>query len=302
MSDFEHLHDTTIPLLDLPTTERKRKAETKRWIPYSLARTGYARMQRLLDLPRQQRPENLLIVAPTANGKSMLLERFEQMNPARDNEEGDHAVVPVLRIEMTEDPTLDSLYFQILDRLFSPINGRATRTDRRRETFRLLSAVQVKALLIDEAHNLSLAGPAERLKILAFLRAVGNDPEIRAHIVCAGTTEARRMLQSDEQLLNRYDIHALPLWRDGEDYRQLLASFESLLPLRRPSGLGEDDGIAAAILAESQGLIGEMFKIVSRATVLAIDTGEERITFRTLSKIDYQSPRMKKITVEDLPV
>lgn len=300
MSAFDHLHESTIPLLDLPLTERKRKAETKRWIPYPLARTGYAKMQRLLDLPRQQRPESLLVMASTANGKSMLLERFEQNNPARDNEEGDHAVVPVLRIEIPEDPTLDGIYFQILDRLFTPLNPRSTKTERRREAFRMLSQVQVKMLLVDEVHNLALAGNAERLKILAFLRAVGNDAGVRAHIVCAGTREAKQMLQSDDQLLNRYDMHALPIWRDGPAFRELLASFESLMPLRRPSLLGDDDRIAAAILTRSEGLIGEMFKIVSRATVLALDTGDERITLKSLSQIDYQSPSAKQVHIEEV--
>lgn len=300
MDVFDHLHASTIPLLDLPLSERKRKAETKRWIPYPAARDGYAKMQRLLDLPRQQRPENLLVMASTANGKSMMLERFAQNNPARDNEEGESAIAPVLRIEIPEDPTLDGVYFQILDRLFTPLNGLSTKNVRRREAFRMLSQCQVKMLLVDEVHNLALAGTAERLKILAFLRAVGNDPDVRAHIVCAGTREARRMLQRDDQLLNRYDIHALPIWRDGRAFRELLASFEALMPLRQPSGLGDDDGIASAILTRSEGLIGEMFKIVSRAAVHALESGGERITLKTLSKIDYQSPTAKLVHIEEV--
>ena len=72
------------------------------------------------------------------------------------------------------------------------------------------------------------------------------------------------------------------------------------MPLRKPSYLAEDEGIAQTVLSQSDGLIGEMFKIISRAAVLAIDSGEERITPAILSKIDYRSPTSKRVAIEDV--
>ena len=300
MSDLEHLHPSTRLLLDLSDAERKQKARTKRWIPYHLARHGYSRMQTLLDAPRQSRPENLLVVAPTGNGKSMLLERFRDDHLPCQNPEGDAFVVPVLHLIVPDEPSVDALLLLILDKLFAPVNPRMTRIRLRREAFAVLKAVQTKLILVDETHNLMLAGQMERLKLLAFLRALGNEPGLHASVVCAGTEKARRAVQSDLELLNRFDIHTLPIWRDGERFRELLASFESLLPLRKPSYLAEDEGIAQTVLSQSDGLIGEMFKIISRAAVLAIDSGEERITPAILSKIDYRSPTSKRVAIEDV--
>lgn len=300
MENVEHLHPTTVPLLDLPKDERILKVRTKRWIPYTAVRQPYTAMQLLLDVPPQQRPENVLIEASTNNGKSMLLERFAADHPPCERPHAETAYVPVLKVDMPEQPTLAIVYQTILDRLFCPYTPTATRAQLRRSVFTLLKAVGTRIVLMDEVHNLAQAGPAERDGILAFFRALGNDEALRISLVYAGTPGARRIVQADPQLLNRFDVYPLPIWRDGEAFRELLASFEALLPLRHPSFLGDDDELAEAILRRSEGLIGEMFKIVSRSAVLAIETGEERISMKTLSKISYQSPAQRKVPVEDV--
>ncbi len=295
---MEHLHPSTVALLELSDAERIARCKLKRWIPYPGARTGYQRLRELLEEPRQQRPDNLLVLAPTGNGKSMILERFRDQNPAQDNPEGETALVQVLHVEVPDEPTLDMLRIAILERLFAPYNPRSTKADRRREVFQQLEKTQVKVLLIDELHNLQLASVNEREKILAFFRAIGN--ELRINLVMAGIQEARRTLQSDPQLLNRFDLHRLPLWRDGDDYRVLLASFESLFPLRKPSHLAENDQLASFILYKSDGLIGEISKVLRRAAEKAIQSGAEAITEKVLRAVNYQSPSERKVEVSDL--
>lgn len=298
MDPLEHLHESTRPLLDLPIDERKTRCRFKRWIPYQRARHGYARIEELFLDPRQQRPENLILLAPTGNGKSMILERFRDQHPPEDNPEGDAARVPVLHVEIPEEPTLDALRVVILRRLFAPTNPRNNRADRRAEVFELLGRVGVKVLLVDELHNLLFASVHEREKTLAFLRALGN--ELRINVIAAGTQEARRTLQSDPQLLNRFEIHRLPLWRDDDDLRVLLASFESLLPLKNPSFLGDNDEIVRYVIAKSDGLIAEISKLLRRAAVLAIESGSEAITMKTLKALGFRSPSERKEIVADL--
>lgn len=298
MANFEHLHPSTIALLDLPDDKRKDRCRLKRWIPYSSARVAYERMEELFTDPRQQRPENLLLLAPTGNGKSFVLERFRANHPPSDNPDGEAAAVPVLHTEVPEEPTLDALRVAILKKLCAPTNPRNNRADRRAEVFEVLSRVGVKVLLVDELHNLLFASTLEREKTLAFLRAIGN--ELRVNVVAAGIQDARRILQSDAQLLNRFEISRLPIWRDGEDFRVLLASFEALLPLKLPSFLGEDDELARFLLTKSDGIIAELSKLLRRAAVHAIDTGAEAITLKGLKALGFQSPSERKEVIADL--
>lgn len=298
MADLDYLHPSTIPLLDLPDDERKERCRLKRWIPYSGARIAYNRIEELFADPRQQRPENLLLLAPTGNGKSFVLERFRDNHPPSDNPDGEAVSVPVLHTEIPEEPTLDALRVAILKKLFAPTNPRNNRADRRAEVFEVLARVGLKALLVDELHNLLFASALEREKTLAFLRAVGN--ELRVNVVAAGTQDARRILQSDAQLLNRFELCRLALWRDSPDFRVLLASFESLLPLRKPSGLGEDDDLAKFVLAKSDGVIAELSKLLRRAAVNAIESGAEAITLKGLKALGFQSPSERKEVIADL--
>lgn len=298
MTSFEHLHESTRKLLELSNEERINRCRLKRWIPYPRARNAYGRIEELFNDPRQQRPENLLLLAPTGNGKSFVLERFREKHPSNDNPDGEAAIVPVLHAEVPEEPTLDALRVAILKRLHAPTNPRNNRADRRAEVFEVLGRVGVKVLLVDELHNLLFASALEREKTLAFFRALGN--ELRINVVAAGTQDARRILQSDAQLLNRFEVSRLPLWRDDEDFRVLLASFESLLPLRKPSLLGEDDQIAQFILSKSDGLIAEISKLLRRAATKAISTGVEAITLKGLKALGIQSPSERREVIADL--
>lgn len=302
MTGYEHLHPSTVPLLALSAADRIERVRTKRWIPYASIREPYAAMRILLDIPRQQRPENILIEAPTNNGKSTLLERFEADHPPLHRPDEDRSLIPVLMICLPEHPTLIIVYQTILDRLGCPYAPSARRAELRRAVVTILEKVGTRVLLVDEVHNLALSGPQERDAILAFFRALGNEQALRISLVFAGTPGARITTQSDPQLLNRFDVFQLRAWRDGDTYRELLASFEALMPLRQSSCLGDDDAIARDILRRGEGVIGEFFKIVSRAAVLAIETGEERITLKTLSRIRYQSPSHRKIMIDDMPV
>jgi hypothetical protein len=70
---------------------------------------------------------------------------------------------------------------------------------------------------------------------------------------------------------------------------RLLASFERLLPLRKPSALAES-ALAERIYALSEGTIGEISAVITTAAVEAIRSGEERIDRKLLDRIDYVTP------------
>ena len=81
--------------------------------------------------------------------------------------------------------------------------------------------------------------------------------ELQIPLVAVGTLEAVRAIQADPQLASRFYRTELPLWCMGREYRKLLASFERMLPLKRPSQLAKAP-LATKLLAVTEGTIGEL--------------------------------------------
>jgi len=68
-----------------------------------------------------------------------------------------------------------------------------------------------------------------------------------------------------------------------------MASFEQRLPLKEPSVLTQLD-LANVILAETNGLLGEMFKLLAKATAEAIRNKSEKITIDLIRSIGWVAP------------
>jgi hypothetical protein len=108
-----------------------------------------------------------------------------------------------------------------------------------------------------------------------------------------GTAEALRAIRSDDQLVNRFQPFALPLWTDDDEYRRLLTTLEAVLPLRKPSHLA-DSVMAGRILSAAEGVLGEVIAIVVSAAVLAVDTGVEAISLRMLEEAGFIRPSERR--------
>ncbi len=52
-----------------------------RWIGYSRATAALERLETLYTWPGKQRMPNLLLIGPTNNGKSMIIEKFRRLHP-----------------------------------------------------------------------------------------------------------------------------------------------------------------------------------------------------------------------------
>ena len=76
---------------------------------------------------------------------------------------------------------------------------------------------------------------AKQKRFLNALRYLAN--ELRISIVCLGTEEMMRVIRSVSSVENRFPPTILPRWRTDDEFRQLLASFEKIIPLKYPSDL-----------------------------------------------------------------
>jgi type II secretory pathway predicted ATPase ExeA len=292
-ADYSHLHSTTRPLAQESTPARIRRIRTDRWIGYSRAEEALAAMEELLTFPQRTRMPNLLLVGPTNNGKTMIIEKFRRSHPsvaASTTTEG-VAMIPVVKVQMPPGPDERRFFGAVLAALAFPDRPAESVARRQDHALRVMRATGVRLLIIDEVHNVLSGTQLQQRRMLNLLRWLGN--ELQISLIGAGTAEALRAIQSDDQLANRFEPLRLPPWTDNKEYRQLLSTLEAVLPLRRPSHLASR-AIAERILSASEGILGEAVAMITRAAVHAVTSGEEAITTKTLDNAGFISPSQRR--------
>lgn len=293
LSDLSHLIPSMQKIAMLPSIERVQRIRADRWIGYPKAIAAIEKLEALLNWPSKQRMPNLLIVGPTNNGKSMIIEKFRRTHPPiteRDSEK-----IPVVSVQMPSEPSIKRFYSALLIAIGAPIRPRQQLAELEQQTLRLLRAVKVQMLVIDELHNIMAGAGSSQREFLNLLRFLGN--ELRIPMVGIGTKEAYLAIRSDDQLENRFEPMVLPVWQEGKELESLLASFVAILPLRRPSLIANSD-MARYLLARTEGTIGELAQLLMCAAIAAIESGEESINSRTLSLADYEGPTERRRAFE----
>ncbi len=294
-NDLDHLIPSAQKTAQLPDAERIARIRADRWIGYTQAQKALAKLEDLFTHPERQRMPNLLIVGPTNNGKTMLVEKFRRQHPVTTSDDTQTEQIPILAMQMPSDPTISRFYTMLLYSLNAPSFGSRRVSDLEELSLRILRQVGLRMLVIDELHNvLAGSGPQQR-QFLNLLRFLGN--ELRIPLVCVGTKEAYLVIRSDDQLENRFEPFSLPLWTLDDEFSSLLASFVAVLPLRRASPLHLPD-IAHYILSKSEGTIGEITTLLTRSAILAVETGSECIDRKILGLVDYSSPTERRRTFE----
>lgn len=160
---------------------------------------------------------------------------------------------------------------------------------------KILKQVGLKVLIIDELHDLLSGQVIKQKQFLNTIKYLGN--QLQIPIVGVGIKEAFNALQTDPQLSNRFEPALLPKWEIGDEYLSLLASFEKMLPLKKPSNL-VDSTMALKLLSMSEGTIGELSNLLTRAAVKAIERGSECITKSILDAVEWTPPSERKWKAE----
>lgn len=297
MVRLDHLHPTVHSLAMQSTTERLAQLNTEHWIGYSRAQQILTQLETLIITePGKIRPQNLLIIGPSNNGKTMIAKKFSRAHPPSLSADKEHENIPVLMIQMPAGATIARIYTALLLALGSPVGLYNNRNHFRETlTLQLMRSVGVRILIIDELHNLLDANVQRQREILNFIRFLGN--ELCIPIVGMGIRDAYLAIRNDDQLENRFHPQLLPRWEYGGELARLLASFESILPLCKPSNLAMEP-LCELILHRSEGTIGEIASLLHQATRTALQTGEERISVAILEQTSYQPPSVRRRLIE----
>jgi hypothetical protein len=286
---LSHLHETARRIARLPDEERLRYVRADRWIGYTRATEALAQLEMLFSWPSKQRMPNLLLIGPTNNGKSMIIEKFRRSHPPISHP--DFEEIPVLVVQMPSEPSVSRFYTALLAALGAPMRARYRLAELEQLVLRLLRAASVRTLVIDELHNVLGGRGDTRREFLNLLRFLGN--ELRIPLVGVGIRDAYLAIRADAQLENRFAPLTLPRWEPDADTCSLLASFAASFPLRRRSPIAIPE-MASYLLTRCEGTIGELAHLLTDAAIAAIESGEEAINQRTLLLAPYTGPTERR--------
>lgn len=265
--------------------ERIEKAMEKVWIPYPKALSILNELELAFLEKANNRMQHFTIVGDSTNGKTTILTHFIEQHPSFLKGGQNH--IPIVYFSAPIAPSSNILYEKILDALNVPYLTTESSSRKEKQVENILSALDTKMIIIDEMQDIYHGGVREQTKFLSALKQLGTNAKVS--VIVAGVPEVQRTLSSEIQIARRFDTLRLDTWEFNEDFARLLMSFEKTLPLREPSRLHRKS-LVQKIHWMSEGLIGEVAKILTKSTIYAIQNNKESIDLEILESIPYERP------------
>ncbi|MEN2430375.1 TniB family NTP-binding protein [Comamonas sp. F1-6] len=280
MNSFAHLSDDAIQMLEASLPEKLTFLRTSHLFSYPAFEHILRDLQDLVRFPRTTKPECRAVIADSDNGKTTLTRKFLANNPVVLDEAG-YPINKVLWVETPPSADERRLYSSILQAL--DITHRPDAPPSRLDALvqQELAAQQTTVLVLDELHAMLNSPARQQKQFMAALKRLSNVRSLS--IVACGTVDVSRALAIDSQFVSRFTRLALPRWQANETFLQLLASFETKMPLPQPSKLNAPEK-AMEIFKSSDGTIGSVQKITMRAAEAALKKGSPSITFKILQE------------------
>jgi hypothetical protein len=294
--DLRHLAPEVAEIAMLDGPARIAYIRKDRFIKHSRAKSLLEEFAMLMALEDAVRPQGRLLVGYPLMGKSTVIDQFMKLHPADDNPSGDAAIVPIVRVQYPESAK-DGVYAEILAALNSKLPNRTAFRDIRIACVDMLRRVGMRILIIDEFHNILEGSAQAQRKALNSVKYLMN--ELRRPIVVAGTEDVFAAVQRDPQISSRLPPLPLKRFSDDDDFMDLLAGFELLLPLRRPSGLYGPE-LSSVIYKQTMGITGEVADVLNEAAILAIQSGTEQITAEEITALKQRPRKVDQRIIKEL--
>lgn len=125
----------------------------------------------------------------------MLMKRLRDQHPPSFNSLTGRLKTPVLAMEMTSRPGERRFYAELLTLLGAPQLPRADIAQMEQAALRIMEAIGVQVLVIDEVHNILAGTYREQRIVLNTLRFLSN--RLQISLVCFGVNDAREAIGGD---------------------------------------------------------------------------------------------------------
>ena len=286
--ELAHLDPDARPHAAEPAAARLRLLQRKYSFAYTFAVQVRARLHELVALNPCSRPDNLLLIGETNNGKTNILNRFLAGYPRVDHPDAGAAVQPIVSVQAPARGDTAQFFLGLLSALRAPLRNPSRLAILEQRAKALLAGVGVRMIVIDEFHDMLGGSDRAQLQLRNTLKQISN--EFGIVLVGAGINTARIAIAQDEQLYNRFEVWELPRWVRNEECQRLLVSFERVLPLRRPSDLDDPAMVDEILTRVETGKIGEIAKLLQSAARYAIESGAEHVSRAAVQACDYRAP------------
>ena len=280
--ELTHLSAAVRPQALLAIQERITAMQRDRWVDYPRAGDVRQCLERLLATPARERMPCLIIHGQSNIGKTLIVRKFLRQHPGAFDTVRGVELHQVVAMQMPATPDQHRFYSALLFELGAPHSTRASLSTLERLARDLLRRIAPRMLVVDEVHHLLAGSYRDQRASLNLLKYLANDLKLSSVLV--GTADALIALQTDAQMISRFTPMEVPRWRENDEFRRFLGAFGKLLPLRKASALAER-AIVQFMLAASDGLTGEIARILNEAAELAIHDRSERITLAHLEHV-----------------
>ncbi|WP_419812611.1 TniB family NTP-binding protein [Bacterioplanoides sp.] len=289
MDNYQHLHKDCIPKLEMDIDDRIQEIHKPRWIGYPTAQDAMHKLEGLLSHPRVSRMPNMLLVGATNNGKTEIVKRFCQRHLPDESFDTENLITPTMYFEAPPTPSEADFYTHILCKLYERVPASSIAAKRER-TISVLKKIELKVMIIDELHNILAGSSTKQQHFLNMIKYLSN--QLQVSIVGCGTSDLLRAVSVDPQIQNRFPPMIIPRWRYDKSFRQLLSTFERVIPLKERSNLHSPE-LSKKILAITEGSIGEISTLLNTAASYSLRNGLEVIDLESIQKCGYIGPGMR---------
>ncbi|SMF94998.1 TniB protein [Methylomagnum ishizawai] len=274
MMDLSHIHPDFRAIVGLSDRERIKFMDEPRWLGYRIAQKILKRLEDLMEKPTRPRMPNLLIVGDSNHGKTTIIQRFNELHGQGYVNQDSEPVKPVIIAQSPPSADEKGLYISILRRFFVPYRVGDSVLKHRDQVIRVFRECHTRILVIDEIHSLLTGSATKQREVMNAIKLLCN--ELAIPIVGVGTREAIRVLHTDSQHASRFEVATLPLWSLDKEFQRFLASFEMVLPLKKPSKLSQPE-LATLLHTISDGNTGNLHTLLVACATEAITSGKECI-------------------------
>jgi hypothetical protein len=231
--------------------------------------------------------EGLILRGPSGVGKSVLIQRYAEANPASETEDG--WVRPVVLVEAPGKGQQKPLAEALLTQLGDPKPARGTETSMMERAKHFIREQKTELIIIDEVQDAMRGNMYDAGNFFKRILNWGLCP-----LLLVGLPHAIDLLKANEQLRRRCrpDIEMKPFdWFEPDQkrvFRQILKTFEGMLPQGIKSCGLSDIPIAERFNYGTWGTIGRLTPLLREVERLAKRDPKKQITMDLLAEA-YES-------------